>query len=122
MPPQYGTAYKGIVDCTLRYVWSQLIESGDSPSLINHWLLCNPCRTIKTEGLSALYKGLGPALTTTVPYIALQMTFYDLAKRNLPAHEGNSFQPSTTSLEFLSVFFVFTGPSCVRQTVVFLDS
>ena len=40
--------------------------------------------TVREEGPGALYKGLTPAILTTVPYIACQMTFYDIFKRSYP--------------------------------------
>jgi len=46
--------------------------------------------TVKIEGWIALYKGLTPAILTTVPYIACQMTFYDLFKRVYPQNSDGS--------------------------------
>lgn len=38
-------------------------------------------RTIKTEGISGLYKGLGPTLVTGSPYVGLQMSGFELLLR-----------------------------------------
>ena len=46
--------------------------------------------TVRHEGWAALYKGLSPALLTTVPYIACQMTFYDVFKRVYPQNPDGS--------------------------------
>jgi len=40
--------------------------------------------TFKKEGFFALYKGVGVTLVTGVPYVTLQLTFYDVFKRLLP--------------------------------------
>eukprot|EP01129_Flabellula_baltica_P001822 TRINITY_DN1172_c0_g1_i1.p1 TRINITY_DN1172_c0_g1~~TRINITY_DN1172_c0_g1_i1.p1 ORF type:complete len:300 (-),score=57.16 TRINITY_DN1172_c0_g1_i1:785-1684(-) len=47
--------------------------------------------TLKKEGISAFYKGYTPTLLSGAPYVGLQMTFYDLFKRNIPGggFEGN---------------------------------
>lgn len=53
-----GVRYKGIMDC------------------FTH--------TIRTEGVPALYKGIGPTFLSGSPYVGLQMTFFELFKRWLP--------------------------------------
>lgn len=52
-----GVKYKGIVDCA--------------------------ASTFKTEGVRGLYKGMMPSMLAGVPYVGLQMTFYDQLKNNL---------------------------------------
>ena len=44
--------------------------------------------TVRTEGAAALYKGLGPTLLSGSPYVGLQMTFYEVFKRELPPLAG----------------------------------
>eukprot|EP01066_Platyproteum_vivax_P007053 Platyproteum_vivax@DN2668_c0_g1_i1.p1 len=39
-------------------------------------------QVVKSEGIKGLYKGFCPTLVTGVPYVALQMTFFDLVKRD----------------------------------------
>jgi hypothetical protein len=39
--------------------------------------------TMKKEGISAFYKGFTPTLISGAPYVGLQMTFYDVFKRNI---------------------------------------
>lgn len=46
--------------------------------------------TIRTEGVSGLYKGIGPTILTGSPYVGLQMTFYELFKRNMPENQSNT--------------------------------
>lgn len=38
-------------------------------------------RIHSTEGVRGFYKGFGPTLLTGVPYVMLQMTFFELYKR-----------------------------------------
>ena len=45
--------------------------------------------TIRTEGVAGLYKGLGPTILTGSPYVGLQMSFYELFKRNSPEEIEN---------------------------------
>mmetsp|Transcript_5425 Transcript_5425/g.6318 ORF Transcript_5425/g.6318 Transcript_5425/m.6318 type:complete len:343 (-) Transcript_5425:270-1298(-) len=46
-------------------------------------------QTIRTEGVGGLYKGIGPTFLTGSPYVGLQMTFYEIFKRNQPDLEDN---------------------------------
>jgi hypothetical protein len=84
-------------------------------------------RTVREEGFASLYKGLGPALVTTVPYIALQMTFYDVAKRQLPVNDG----VCAPGHEFIAAPFIaahamyrlaFLRTLCVRPLALAPDS
>eukprot|EP00854_Cymbomonas_tetramitiformis_P004517 gene4517-5533_t len=63
-----GSSYKGIADCAMT--------------------------TIRHEGLLGLYKGLFPSMLAGVPYVGLQMTFYDMLKTAwgpyLPRREDGS--------------------------------
>eukprot|EP00386_Alphamonas_edax_P007698 GDKI01025580.1.p1 GENE.GDKI01025580.1~~GDKI01025580.1.p1 ORF type:complete len:389 (-),score=69.61 GDKI01025580.1:23-1189(-) len=52
-----GGEYKGIIDCTQR-IW-------------------------RTEGLTGFWKGITPTLLTGVPYVMLQMTFFELYQREM---------------------------------------
>jgi hypothetical protein len=36
--------------------------------------------TFRTEGTRGLYKGMMPSMLAGVPYVGLQMTFYDMLK------------------------------------------
>eukprot|EP00924_Labyrinthula_sp_SR-Ha-C_P013189 maker-scaffold_12-snap-gene-12.1-mRNA-1 protein AED:0.02 eAED:0.02 QI:83/1/1/1/0.5/0.33/3/79/294 len=38
-------------------------------------------KTLKQEGITGLYKGLGPTLLTGSPYVGLQMSFYEILTR-----------------------------------------
>ena len=49
-----GWKYKGIIDCGMS--------------------------TFRTEGVRGLYKGMVPSMLAGVPYVGLQMTFYDQLK------------------------------------------
>eukprot|EP00475_Leptophrys_vorax_P033861 TRINITY_DN5389_c1_g1_i2.p1 TRINITY_DN5389_c1_g1~~TRINITY_DN5389_c1_g1_i2.p1 ORF type:complete len:261 (-),score=47.30 TRINITY_DN5389_c1_g1_i2:74-856(-) len=44
----------------------------------------------RTEGLPAFYKGIGPTYISGVPYVGLQMMFYDLLKSIMPRNEDGS--------------------------------
>lgn len=44
----------------------------------------------RTEGLSALYKGLGPTLFMGIPYVGMQMTFYATFKNTYANYAGVS--------------------------------
>jgi len=46
-------------------------------------------RTVREEGFPSLYKGLGPTILSGAPYVGLQMTFYELWKRQLTAEDGS---------------------------------
>lgn len=46
--------------------------------------------TIQQEGLGAMYKGITPTLLTATPYVGLQMSLFDLIKRNLPRRDDGS--------------------------------
>ncbi|KAA0148196.1 hypothetical protein FNF27_03148 [Cafeteria roenbergensis] len=52
--PGLGLQYKGILDCMRK--------------------------TVRSEGLAGLYKGLGPTILSGAPYVGLQMTGYDTVK------------------------------------------
>ena len=40
-------------------------------------------KIVRTEGFSALYKGIGPTFISGAPYVGLQMTFYDVYKKHV---------------------------------------
>jgi hypothetical protein len=44
----------------------------------------------RTEGLSAFYKGIGPTYVSGVPYVGLQMMFYDVFKKMMPQNADGS--------------------------------
>mmetsp|Transcript_13565 Transcript_13565/g.16836 ORF Transcript_13565/g.16836 Transcript_13565/m.16836 type:complete len:148 (-) Transcript_13565:844-1287(-) len=46
-------------------------------------------QTIRTEGVGGLYKGIAPTFLTGSPYVGLQMTFYEVFKRNQPKLEDD---------------------------------
>jgi len=52
--------YKGIFDCVVK--------------------------TVQLEGPFAFYKGIGATLISGAPYVGIQMTFYEVFKRNIPEH------------------------------------
>jgi hypothetical protein len=59
-----GERYTGIVDC---------------------------CRkTVKSEGMGALYKGITPTWWSGAPYVGLQMTSFELFKRLFPVRADGS--------------------------------
>lgn len=39
--------------------------------------------TVRTEGVAGLYKGIGPTFLSGSPYVGLQMTCYEIFKRNM---------------------------------------
>ena len=41
-------------------------------------------RSVRTEGITSLYKGIGPTFISGAPYTGLTMTFYELFKRFFP--------------------------------------
>ncbi|GIX64962.1 mitochondrial carrier protein, putative [Babesia caballi] len=45
-------------------------------------------KILRSEGIRGFFKGFFPTLCTGVPYVALQMTFFDFYKRNLLAACG----------------------------------
>jgi len=49
--------------------------------------------TIKSEGITGLYKGITPSILSGTPYVGLQMTFYDLFKRNFPKDKEGYTSP-----------------------------
>jgi hypothetical protein len=51
---QSGHRFKGIMDCGMS--------------------------TFRLEGIGGMYKGLMPSMLAGVPYVGLQMTFYDMLK------------------------------------------
>jgi hypothetical protein len=59
--PALGITYDGIVDCARK--------------------------TVQVEGIGGLYRGYMVGLTTGAPYVGLQMTFYDILKRQMPKKE-----------------------------------
>jgi hypothetical protein len=64
--------YKGIIDCAVK--------------------------TVKTEGIGALYKGITATWWSGAPYVGLQMTTYEMIKRHLPSiflvEVGNKHNPN----------------------------
>ena len=56
--PEQGVRYNGIVDCFRQMV--------------------------RTEGWGGLFKGFGPTMVSGAPYTGLQMTSYEIMKRNAP--------------------------------------
>ena len=59
-----GIEYKGIVDCLKQ--------------------------TVRHEGITALYKGIGPTYVSGAPYVGLQMTFFDVYKLLLMPSSSHS--------------------------------
>ena len=60
-------------------------------------------KTIRHEGVGALYKGIGPTYLSGAPYVGLQMTFFDLYKALLTRSERDSHrdpQLSSTTSKF----------------------
>lgn len=44
---------------------------------------------VKYEGFSGLYKGIGPSLISGIPYVGMQMTIYEMLKREAKARSPN---------------------------------
>mmetsp|Transcript_15167 Transcript_15167/g.22712 ORF Transcript_15167/g.22712 Transcript_15167/m.22712 type:complete len:319 (-) Transcript_15167:6-962(-) len=51
-------------------------------------------QTVRHEGFRGLYKGFGPTIASATPYVAFQMTFYELFKRQAIDESGNVSLPA----------------------------
>lgn len=47
-------------------------------------------QTIKSEGVSGLYKGIGPTFVSGSPYVGLQMSFYEVFKRSFDERDSDT--------------------------------
>eukprot|EP00922_Rhytidocystis_sp_ex-Travisia-forbesii_P005155 GHVS01007539.1.p1 GENE.GHVS01007539.1~~GHVS01007539.1.p1 ORF type:complete len:454 (-),score=86.40 GHVS01007539.1:363-1670(-) len=82
----------------------------------------------RSEGIAGYYKGFGPTLLTGVPYVMLQMTFFDLLRRHirqftigpppLPSQHHHSSNPSLGAI-FLTSSLAGSFAGVAAQAVVF---
>jgi len=59
------------------------LSSGFSDTQKYRGLVHCAVETYKKEGIFSFYKGLGATLISGVPYVAMQMSFYEIFKRNI---------------------------------------
>mmetsp|Transcript_18411 Transcript_18411/g.25515 ORF Transcript_18411/g.25515 Transcript_18411/m.25515 type:complete len:330 (-) Transcript_18411:137-1126(-) len=85
-----GAKYKGILDCGVS--------------------------TFRREGSRGLYKGMVPSLLAGVPYVGLQMSFYDTLKIHLAPHLPKNADGSTSILAMLACGSV---AGLTAQTITF---
>jgi hypothetical protein len=70
--------------------------------------------TARTEGFLGLYKGLGPGLTSIIPYIGISFTMYDELKLRFSNQEGDS--PSSI---FAKHLLVGAGSGVIAQSITY---
>lgn len=108
----------GVAQITLTYpaevVFTRLAMSGAAISTVKYTGIVD-CfvRTVRTEGVRALYNGYVPTLISGVPYVALQMSCYEIFQRAL-AGEGAGGNPSTAAK-----LAAGAGAGLVAQTLTF---
>jgi hypothetical protein len=68
---QSGHRFKGIIDCGMS--------------------------TFRLEGIGGMYKGLMPSMLAGVPYVGLQMTFYDMLKVRYPTSTRRTLYATRSS-------------------------
>lgn len=80
-------------------------------------------RTVSEEGILAMYKGIGPTFVSGAPYVGLQMTFYELFKRQMPTNDqgkitvlGKLFSGAIGGL--CAQFLTYPGDTVRRRMIV----
>lgn len=74
-------------------------------------------RTVRNEGWTALYKGIGPTFLSGAPYTGLQMTFYEIFKRQLSplGHSAISSLVSGALAGIVSQTLTYPGDTIRRR-------
>eukprot|EP00922_Rhytidocystis_sp_ex-Travisia-forbesii_P005153 GHVS01007537.1.p1 GENE.GHVS01007537.1~~GHVS01007537.1.p1 ORF type:complete len:410 (-),score=90.63 GHVS01007537.1:1155-2342(-) len=73
----------------------------------------------KLEGIAGYYKGFGPTLITGVPYVMLQMTFFDVLRRRFQQFASADRSSSSFGFIFLTSSLAGSIAGVAAQAVVF---
>ncbi len=73
-------------------------------------------RTVRTEGVGGLYKGIMPTFLSGSPYVGLQMTFYEVIKRDLERRNAANKSVLQKQVEKL---FAGAAAGVIAQTVTY---
>ena len=71
--------------------------------------------TVKAEGFTSLYKGLGPTILSGAPYVGLQMTFYDIYKHAISGDDTASRLASGALAGITAQTITYPGDTIRRQ-------
>jgi len=71
-------------------------------------------KTARAEGFFGLYKGLGPGLTSIIPYIGISFAMYDELKLRFSNREDD-----TSSVKFLKNLFIGAGSGVIAQSLTY---
>ncbi len=107
----------GIGQITITYpaevIFTRLALSGAATSPIKYSGILDCLRhTIRSEGPRALYNGYLPTILSGTPYVALQMSCYEIFQRSMPKDEAGL--PTVASK-----LVAGAGAGIVAQTVTF---